>query len=216
MIFLLTSIVLIAISFYFLFLGAKVVVTKRPLLIPARLNLLVVFIAFSIQLVGPIKGIFRTGGPLGSEIDWFLVSMPIFLVLFYAACFVFLWKTMTGYQILGVDEDSFRTALQNALKSLGLSFEERLSKMRLTSLETDLEASTNAWSGVATIKIKDTGHRETVKDIAKELQKQLNDDYSPVNLRTSYFYLIFGALLLIMSIGIMAFMFTNDLLWEGF
>lgn len=60
MIFLTLDLVLVAMSIYFLFLGLKVFLTKKPFLIPAKYNFFVVFIAFATQLVMPISNLFRT------------------------------------------------------------------------------------------------------------------------------------------------------------
>lgn len=123
---------------------------------------------------------------------------------------------MQGYQIIGVNEDTFRTSLQNVLKKLGLPFEERLSKMRLTSLETDLESSVNAWSGVATIKIKDAKYKAVEKEIAENLRKEFQDDYLPVNLRTSYFYLITGSLMFVFMGAFSYWTWTTESFWRNF
>ena len=216
MIFFTLSLILGAISIYFLFLGLKVLLTKKPFLIPAKYNFFVVFIAITTQLVMPISDLFRTSRYKEDNFDWFLVSMPLFMIVLYSVLLVYLWKTMQGYQIIGVDEDSFRTSLQNVLKKLGLPFEERLSKMRLTSLETDLESAVNAWSGVATIKIKNAKHKGVEKEIAENLRKEFQDDYLPVNLRTGYFYLITGSLMFVFMVGFSYWTWTTESFWRNF
>lgn len=216
MIFLTLSLVLVAISIYFLFLGLKVILTKKPFLIPAKYNFFVILIAFATQLVIPINNLFQLTRFKEDTLNWFLILMPLFLVVFYLVLLVYLWKTMQGYQIIGVDEDSFRTSLHNVLNKLGLPFEERLSKMRLTSLETDLESSMNAWSGVATLKIKNTNHKKTEKEITEYLRREFKDDFTPVNLRTGYFYSITGILMFALSIGLSYWTWTNEFLWRSF
>lgn len=216
MIFLTLNLVLVAMSIYFLFLGLKVFLTKKPFLIPAKYNFFVVFIAFATQLVMPISNLFRTSRYKEDSFDWFLIAMPLFLIVFYFVLLVYLWKTMQGYQIIGVNEDTFRTSLHSVLKKLGLPFEERLSKMRLTSLETDLESAVNAWSGVATIKIKDAKYKEVEKQIAENLRKEFQDDYLPVNLRTSYFYLITGSLMFVFMSGFSYWIWTTESFWRNF
>ncbi len=216
MIFLTLDLVLVAISIYFLFLGLKMFLTKKPVLIPAKYNFVVVFIAFATQLVIPLSDLFRTSRYKEDNFDWFLMLMPLFLIVIYSVLLVYLWKTMQGYQIIGVNEDIFRTSLQNVLRKLGLPFEERLSKMRLTSLETDLESSVNAWSGVATIKIKDAKYKEVEKEIAENLRKEFQDDYLPVNLRTSYFYLITGSLMFVFMAGFSYWTWTTESFWRNF
>ena len=216
MIFLTLSLVFAAISIYFLFLGLTVFLTKKPFLIPAKYNFFVILIAYAAQLVMPISGLFQESRYKEDSFDWFFVSMPLFLIIFYSVLLVYLWKTMQGYQIIGVDEDSFRTSLQNVLKRLGLPFEERLSKMRLTSLQTDLESSVNAWSGVATIKIKNPKHKDVEKEIAENLRKEFQDDFLPVNLRTGYFYLITGGLMFVFMLGFSCWTWTTESFWRNF
>lgn len=216
MIFLTLNLVLVAMSIYFLFLGLKVFLTKKPFLIPAKYNFFVVFIGFATQLVMPISNLFRTSRYRENNFDWFLMLIPLFLIVLYSVLLGYLWKTMQGYQIIGVNEDTFRTSLQNVLKKLGLPFEERLSKMRLTSLETDLESLVNAWSGVATIKIKDAKHKGVEKEIAENLRKEFQDDYLPVNLRTSYFYLITGGLMFVFMGAFSYWIWTTESFWRNF
>ena len=216
MIFLTLSLVLLAMSAYFLFLGLKVFLRKKPFLISAKYNFFIIFIALAVQLVLPVSNLFRTSIFKEDNFDWFLLSTPIFLIVLYSVLLVYLWKTMQGYQVIGVTEDSFRTSLQNVLKKLGLPFEERLSKMRLTNLETDLESTIQAWSGVATLKIKDSNHKKIEKEIAENLQKEFKDDYLPINLRTSYFYLITGGLMFVFCIGFSYWTWTTEVLWESF
>ncbi len=123
---------------------------------------------------------------------------------------------MQGYLIIGVDEDSLSNCLENVLIKLGLPFEERLSKMRLTSLNTDLQSSINVWSGVASLKIKGNKHKETEREITEELRKEFVNENSPVNLRTSYFYLFLGGLTFIFSIGFTYRTWTNEFLWKSY
>lgn len=216
MIFLTLNLVLVAMSIYFLFLGLKVFLTKKPFLIPAKYNFFVVFIAFATQLMMPISNLFQTSRYREDNFDWFLTLSPLFLIVLYSVLLGYLWKTMQGYQIIGVNEDTFRTSLQNVLKNLGLPFEERLSKMRLISLETDLESSVNAWSGVATIKIKDAKYKAVEKEIAENLRKEFQDDYLPVNLRTSYFYLITGSLMFVFMGAFSYWTWTTESFWRNF
>jgi len=210
------SLVFILMSIYFLFLGLKVFLTKKPFLMSAKYNFFIIFIAFASQLVMPISNLFRTSRYTEDNFDWFMITMPVFLIVFYSAFLFFLWKTMQGYLVIGVTEDSFRNALQSVLTKLGLPFEERLSKMRLTSLDTDLQSSMNAWSGMASLKIKDAKHKEIEREIAENLQKQLIDEDSPINLRTSYFYLFTGGLMFIFFIGFSYWTWTNEFLWRDF
>lgn len=216
MIFFTLILVFCAISIYFLFLGLKVLLTKKPFLIAAKYNFFIIFTAFATQLVMPISNFFRTSRYKEDNFDWFVVLMPLFLIILYSVLLVYLWKTMQGYQIIGINEDTFRTSLQNVLKKLGLSFEERLSKMRLISLETDLESAVNSWSGVATIKIKDAKHKGVEKKIAENLQKEFQDDFLPVNLRTSYFYLITGGLMFVFMLGFSYWTWTTESFWRNF
>lgn len=213
MILLTINLIFVVMSVYFLFLGLKVVLTKKPFLIPTKYNFFIILVAYAAQLIMPIQSIFRASRFREESFDWFLVLMPLFMFIFYTFLLVYLWNVMKGYQVIGVNEDTFRTSLQNVLRKLDLSFEERLSKMRLISLETDLESSVNAWSGVATFKIKDKKYKEVEKQIADNLKKEFSDDYLSVNLRTSYFYLISGSLLFVFLIGFSYWSWTKQLFW---
>lgn len=200
--FLTLSAIFIVLSAYFLFLGFKVFLTKKPFLISAKYNFLVIFISFAAQLVMPVGNVFRVLRRDDDGIDWFIVSMPLFLFVIYAVLLFYLWKTMRGYLIIGVNEDSLRSSLHDTLTKLGLPFEEQLSKIRLMSLNTDLQVSMNAWAGVASLKVKDAKYKETENEIVADLQKKLMDDNLPANLRTSYFYLFMGGFMLVFFAGL--------------
>lgn len=188
-------------SLYFMFMGLKVLLSKRPFLLSAKYNFLVIVLAFASQLIIPVSNIFKLNRNAADGLNWLIILSPLFLVLFYAVLLYFLWKTMQGYFVVGITEDSFREILQNALSKLKLPYEERLSKMRLTNLNTDLQTSVNAWSGMASFKIKDKNNKETEKRIAEALRIDIAESNIQPNLRISYFYLVFGVLFLIFFVG---------------
>ncbi len=208
--------VFILLSLYFLFLGANVLLTRKPYVMRTKYNFYVVFFALASQLIIPVRGVIQLSGSVDRDIDWFTMLSPIFLGLFYSVLLFFLWKTMQGYSVIGVDEESFRTSLVSVLTQLGLPFEERISKMRLTSLDTDLDSAINAWSGAATVKIRDAGHRKTEKKIAQGLQTHFSNEKVTLNLRTSYFYILVGSLLFLFSIGFAYWTWNRDSFWNSY
>lgn len=103
---------------------------------------------------------------------------------------------MRGYTVLGVTDDSFRQALYAVLKDLQLPFEERLSKLRLTSLDADLEANVAGWMGVANLRIKQREHQETLVRIADAMKNYFAHSHVSINMVTCVYYIILGVLVM--------------------
>ena len=102
-----------------------------------------------------------------------------------------------GYAVLGVTNESFRQALYAVLGDLGLPFEERLSKLRLTSLNADLEANVNSWMGAASFRIKQREHQKTLEQIAEGLRIYFAGSHVSINMVTCVFYIILAVIVLV-------------------
>ena len=213
---LLMSLVLVLVSFYFLFLGAKVLISKRPLLMPAKYNFFVLVLVFGMQLVMPIKNLFVMREFESDTTNWIMYATPLFTIVLYSGLLYYFWKILKGFTVIGVTEDAFRNSLKDALASLRLPYEERLSKMHLESLGVDLQSSVGAWAGVASIKIKEPGYEEVEKQIADALQNELSRSEEPLNLNSIYFYLGTGSLLIAFSAMFTYWIWTTESFWRNF
>ena len=199
--FIMMPIILGITAVFFLVIGLRGIITKRPFLVSSRWLLLAIFLAF---LPG-ISMIFFPGSiPLG--IKW--LNPIIFTVVL-----VTMYFTLPGYTIFGITDTSFREALLAALQKLQLPYEEVLSSIRLTSIEADLQVSVQSWVGSGIIKIKQRKHRSQLTEIVTVMNEHFRTSSVSTNLITCIIYLVMGILMAALGIGAM-FFFQNIIKWE--
>lgn len=182
---------------FFLVIGLRGIITKRPFLLSNKWLLSVMFIIF-IPVIIPA---FTFPSSVPFIIKW--LNPVIFTVLLVMMCFA-----LRGYCAFGVTDTSFRDALLASLQELNLPYEETLSSIRLTSIEADLQVSIQSWIGSGVIKIKQRAHRSQLTEIVTAMNEHFRRSSASMNLTTCIFYLIMGVLTVAASIGMM-FLFQN-------
>ncbi len=182
---------------FFLVIGLRGIITKRPFLLSNRWLLSMMFIIF-IPVILPA---FTFPSSIPFIIKW--LNPVIFTVVLVMMCFV-----LKGYCAFGVTDTSFRDALLTSLQKLNLPYEETLSSIRLTSIEADLQVSIQSWVGSGVIKIKQRDHRSQLTEIITAMNEHFRGASMPMNLTTCIFYLIMGIVTVAASIGTV-FFFQN-------
>lgn len=182
---------------FFLVIGLRGIITKRPFLLSNKWLLSVMFIIF-IPVIIPA---FTFPSSVPFIIKW--LNPVIFTVVLVMMCFA-----LKGYCAFGVTDTSFRDALLASLQELNLPYEETLSSIRLTSIEADLQVSIQSWIGSGVIKIKQRDHRSQLTEIVTAMNEHFRRSSASMNLTTCIFYLIMGVLTVAASIGMM-FLFQN-------
>lgn len=185
------------IAVFFLVIGLRGIITKRPFLLSSRWLLLAMFLAF---LPG-ISMIFFPASSMPFILKW--LNPIIFTVVL-----VTMYFTLPGYTIFGVTDTSFREALLAALQKLQLPYEEVLSSIRLTSIEADLQVSVQSWVGSGIIKIKQRKHRSQLTEIVTVMNEHFRTSSVSTNLITCIIYLVMGILMAALGIGAV-FFFQN-------
>lgn len=181
---------------FFLVIGLRGIITKRPFLVSSRWLLLAISLAF---LPGISMIFFPDSIPF--ILKW--LNPIIFTVVFVTMCF-----TLQGYTTFGITDASFREALLAALQKLQLPYEEMLSSIRLTSIEADLQVSVQSWVGSGMIKIKQRKHRSQLTEIVAVMNEHFRRSSASVNLTTCIIYLVMGILMAALGIGAV-FFFQN-------
>ncbi len=182
---------------FFLVIGLRGIITKRPFLVSNKWLLWMMFIIFIPLIWQPLF----FSSPDMNIMQW--LNPAIFIVVL-----VMMWFALKGYVAYGVTDTSFREALLAALEKQQLPYEETLSTMRLTSIDADLQVSVQSWLGSGMIKIKQREHRALLKDIVTKMNEHFNLSDSPIKLTTCVFYVIMGVLMVIGGVGII-FLFQN-------
>jgi hypothetical protein len=182
---------------FFLIIGLRGIITKRPFLISNKWMLWLMFIVF----IPNILLVLFLPSSTSILIKW--LNPVIFTVVLVMLCFA-----LKGYVAYGVTDTSFREAMLAALEKLQLPYEEKLSAIQLTSVEADLQVSVQSWMGAGQIKAKQRQHHSQLAEIVAAMNEHFQISSSPVNLISCVFFVVMGVIMVIGGVGIMIFFQT--------
>ncbi|MDE0297868.1 MAG: hypothetical protein OXN17_04495 [Candidatus Poribacteria bacterium] len=167
---------------FFLIVGLKGLLTKRPFLISNGWLRVMMFVFFA---------------PMGLSSLMILDGDPISWLspVLCAALLIMMWFQLQGYVVFAVTDASFREALVAALQRLELPHEESLSAIRLTSVEADLQVAIQSWMGTGTVKIKQRAHHSVLKEIVDAMNEYFRTSTVSTNMVTCIFWVVMGAAL---------------------
>ena len=181
---------------FFLIIGLRGIITKRPFLISNKWMLWIMFIV----IVANILHDLFLPSSTSILIKW--LNPVIFTVVLVMLCF-----TLKGYTAYGIINTSFREALLTTLEKLQLPYKITLFTIRLTSVEADLQVSTQSGMGVQ-IKVKQRQHHSQLAEIVAAMNEHFQISSSPVNLISCVFFVVMGVIMVIGGVGIMIFFQT--------
>lgn len=180
-------------AIFFLFIGLRGILTKRPFLISQRwfLSLMcAIFIPIILlQFSLPFPGDFSIMG-------W--LQPLLFGIILLMMCY-----QMRGYMAYAVTDTSFREALVRALEKLQLPYEESLSLIRLTSIEADLQVSVQGWMGTGLIKVKQRAHRAALREIVKTMNEHFRMSVVSTNMISCVFSVVIGGFMVIYVVSML-------------
>lgn len=186
-----SGIAISALSLYIFGIGLWGLIKKRPLVFSARQFMWLMFAVF-VPLIGMIFTILFEDR---KYISLSSIAMIVFQIGMIALMVFILLRQMSGYMIFGISDETFREALTYALTKLNLPYQETVSKIKLTSIDADLQATVASWMGSAQIRIKQSQHAHYVKDIANEMNDYYKNNRVKVNNVTFTIYLLLGLLM---------------------
>ena len=170
---------------FFLIIGLRVLLTKRPFLVSNSWLLSTLFALFVLM-------IFYTLLILGGDFrSWAYLILGV-------AWLVIMWYQLKGYVAYAVTDASFREALLAALQRLQLPYEESLSVIRLTSVDADLQISVQSWMGTGTIKVKQRAQRSVLTEVVKAMNDYFRMSSVSTNMITSVFMVVLGVVMAIL------------------
>ena len=179
-------------AIFFLTVGLRGILTKRPFLISQRwfLSIMCAIIIPTIVLPSllsfPGDFFMRWGSPL------------MFGFILLMMCY-----QMRGYTAYAVTDTSFREALLEALQKLQLPYEESLSLIRLTSIEADLQVSVQGWLGTGLIKVKQRAHRSVLREIVNAMNEYFRISSVPTNMITCVCSVVIGGFMVIFTVSML-------------
>ena len=179
-------------AIFFLTVGLRGILAKRPFLISQRwfLSIMCAIIIPTILLPSllsfPGDFFMRWGSPL------------MFGFILLMMCY-----QMRGYTAYAVTDTSFREALLEALQKLQLPYEESLSLIRLTSIEADLQVSVQGWLGTGLIKVKQRAHRSVLREIVNAMNEYFRISSVPTNMITCVCSVVIGGFMVIFTVSML-------------
>ncbi len=186
-----------------LVIALRGIITRRPFLVSYRWLLYLKFVWFI-----PCILLFLFLPVISSFLLLFKWLMPVvFTVGLVIGCFV-----LKGYSAYGVSDITFREALITTLDKLQLSYEGtlssiRLTSIRLTSVDADLQVAVVSWLGSGMIKIKQREHRTLLTQIVSEMNTYFRMSSTPSNLILCIIELVFGILMFSVGVGLTFLLF---------
>ena len=174
-------------AIFFLGIGLRAILTKRPFLVSNRWLLSFMFVILVPSIVLSLKSF------AGEIMDWTTILLPG-LVL------VMMWYQLKGYVAYAVTDTSFREALVAALQKLQMPYEESLSVIRLTSVNADLQVAVQSWMGTGTIKVKQRAHRSVLKEIVSAMNDYFRTSAVSTNFVSCVFLVGLGVVMAILAL----------------
>ena len=182
-------------AIFFLTVGLRGILTKRPFLISQRWLLLIVFVACIPTTILCSLARFPSGSNLMSWLAPLLFGFILLMV----------WYQTKGYTAYAVTDASFREALIEVLQKLQLPYEESLSSIRFTSVRVDLQVSVQGWIGTGIINIKQGAYRFMLREVVNSMNEYFRMSSVPTNMITCVFFVAAGGLMVIAAIGVLFF-----------
>jgi len=186
-------------SGFFLVIGVRGILTKKPFLLPAytfnslmALYLLLNYIIPVIQLISHTPG-----EPL------YIFLGFLFPILTLMAIAIVVWRSMNGYSAFGVSYESFKAALHSALEKLNLPYTDLGSHIELPSIGAELQTSVHSWSGTGELKVKPSKHKQMLRAIARDMNEYFRNAPEARTLKPYIFIIAMGILGIIFMVYLM-------------
>ena len=197
MVFIIIPIALGIMAIFYLLVGMRGILTKRPFMISNRWFLATILAVLIPSILLTVLPLLRSDPGTINWLNWLnaLVFGSILMVV------PVLWYSLKGYATYGVTDTSFREALIAALEKLQLPYEESLSAIRLTSIEADLQVSIQSWMGTALIKVKQRAHRSYLKEITNAMNEYFGMSSVSINMTFCIFSLVTGVFEILIAVA---------------
>ena len=184
--------IMFILSFFLLFIGLRVLISKKPIIINSKYLLLIIFVVFMSMWIFPNLEDFAKG-----EIDYFNTGVGLLLIIVF---FVFMFRFMNGYHLIGMDGESFRKCISQSLDNLGIEYKEDFSKIVIDKYDLTINCTIQSWIGQAQIHFKGRVDKKIVGSLIDEMNKNINSLKIIPNKISAYLYTIIGFISVLTSI----------------
>jgi hypothetical protein len=102
-----------------------------------------------------------------------------------------------GYMVVGASKIVVSDALGHALRKMNLPYEESAQAYRLPTLNNELLVETTAIDWLFNFRLKRSGDRSTLRQLAAEIDESFRNAPARINRRFSYALVVIGAVILL-------------------
>jgi hypothetical protein len=172
---------------FFLVIGLRGLLTKKPFLISGRWLLVIVLLGFAPGMIQAVA--LPSIGNEPGMITAFRLITPAMLF----AVIIFWYFTLTGYIAFGVTDTSFREGLLASLRTRDLDYKESLSVVRLPTIGADLQVAVQSCLGTGQIRVKQRHLNRVLSNIVSGMNDYYqNHEGLKTNLTCCIFYVALG------------------------
>lgn len=132
----------------------------------------------------------------------------ISLLMYPMLIWVF-WRSANGYIVFGVSEAAITEALKTVLDQLNLKFEQRLASIQLEDGSV-FQVAVHEWVGTAQLKPKNAAAKAHIGALVSNLSDYFSKSEQKIKTFTYWTYSIFGGLLTLMLLVILAGVFLKS------
>ena len=184
--------IMFILSIFLLFTGLRVLISKKPIIISSKYLILIIFVFFVSTLIFSNIEDFTKG-----EFDYFNAGAGILLLIVF---FVFMFRFFNGFQLIGIDGESFLKCISLSLDNLGLDYKEDFSKIVIDKYNLTIYCTIQSRIGQAQIKFKGRVDKKFIESLIDEMKKNINSlEIIPIK-NSAYFYTIFGFISILSSV----------------
>lgn len=150
----------------FFAISAWLYVRQVPLVLPGRGFAWLIALAMAPVLVVVVSLVLSASRSAACGSALFLVLIPV-IVIFAS------WRSLRGYLVFGVTQDSTRDSLRSALDALELTFEETVLGFVLSPTRRTLRVQFQPWLATASFQLEGSDRLGVEAKIAEQVSEQL-------------------------------------------
>ena len=184
---------LLAVSLYYIYLGWRVLSTKRPFIVSSGLLMSFTLIIYLVQIVRETVRISQTGNLEGKEI--ILLAVTIFVGV---KC----WQLRRSYQVIGLADD-LSPALKNALTNNQLNYCEQPGIIKVPALPGAIGYQSKGSKKETLFNFKGSFSTTTIINVLEQLEKYFTTHPFTINKKSAYEMCGLGMISLTISLALL-------------
>ena len=175
-----------------LYIGLKIIIGKKPIIINSIWLLILLLIFYIPLLIIPIVINF-----LSCDIDYFATS---FILLLFIVIIIYMIHALNGYQLIGINGDTYHECLVHSLDNLNIEYEEKFNKIIITNKDLTILCSMQSWVGQAQIQFKGDKDKKFISSLIKEIKRYIKTNEIILMKLPGFFYTIVGVVATVISV----------------